>query len=42
MISYIDGHRERFGVEPICNTLQFRPFHLLRSQETFAVGSPAP
>ena len=25
MISYIDGHRERFGVEPICNTLQFAP-----------------
>jgi putative transposase len=23
--AYIDGHRERFGVEPICRTLQFAP-----------------
>ena len=25
MISYIDGDREEFGVEPICDTLQFAP-----------------
>lgn len=25
MISYIDDHRDRFGVEPICDTLQFAP-----------------
>lgn len=25
MIAYIDAHRERFGVEPICRTLQFAP-----------------
>ena len=25
MISYIDEHRGRFGVEPICETLQFAP-----------------
>src|SRR3954449_551905 len=25
MIAYIDAHRDRFGVEPICNALQFAP-----------------
>ena len=25
MIAYIDSHRERFGVEPICRALQFAP-----------------
>ena len=25
MIAYIDAHRDRFGVEPICTTLQFAP-----------------
>jgi putative transposase len=25
MISYIDGHRDRFGVEPICRVLRFAP-----------------
>ena len=25
MIAYVDGHREEFGVEPICDTLQFAP-----------------
>lgn len=25
MIAYIDAHRERFGVEPICRVLQFAP-----------------
>jgi putative transposase len=25
VISYIDSHRDRFGVEPICETLQFAP-----------------
>lgn len=25
MIAYIDSHRDRFGVEPICDTLQFAP-----------------
>ncbi len=25
MIAYIDGHRDRFGVEPICRALQFAP-----------------
>ncbi len=25
MISYVDDHRGRFGVEPICDTLQFAP-----------------
>lgn len=25
MIAYIDAHRARFGVEPICTTLQFAP-----------------
>lgn len=25
MVDYIDGHREEFGVEPICTVLQFAP-----------------
>jgi len=25
VITYIDAYRERFGVEPICRTLQFAP-----------------
>ena len=25
MIAYVDAHRERFGVEPICRALQFAP-----------------
>ena len=25
MIAYIDEHRDRFGVEPICSVLQFAP-----------------
>ena len=25
MIAYIDEHRYRFGVEPICSVLQFAP-----------------
>ena len=25
MIAYIDAHRDRFGVEPICTALQFAP-----------------
>ena len=25
MVSYIDDNREEFGVEPICDTLQFAP-----------------
>ena len=25
MTRYIDAHRERFGVEPICRTLQVAP-----------------
>jgi putative transposase len=25
VIAYIDAHRERFGVEPICKILQFAP-----------------
>ena len=25
MIRYIDGHRDRFGVEPICEVLQVAP-----------------
>lgn len=25
MIAYIDAHRDRFGVEPICRALQFAP-----------------
>ena len=25
MIAYIDAHRARFGVEPICGTLEFAP-----------------
>ena len=25
MIAYIDAHRDRFGVEPICGALQFAP-----------------
>ena len=25
MVDYIDGYREKFGVEPICTTLQFAP-----------------
>ena len=25
MIRFIDGHRDRFGVEPICSALQFAP-----------------
>ena len=33
MIAYIDEHRDRFGVEPICSVLQFAPSHLLRRQK---------
>ena len=25
MIAFIDAHRDRFGVAPICTTLQFAP-----------------
>ena len=25
MTAYIDAHRDRFGVEPICRALQFAP-----------------
>jgi len=25
VIAYIDKHRDRFGVEPICSVLQFAP-----------------
>jgi putative transposase len=25
VIAYIDAHRDRFGVEPICTALQFAP-----------------
>ena len=25
MVAYIDGHRDEFGVEPICKTLQVAP-----------------
>ena len=25
MVSFVDGHRDAFGVEPICSTLQVAP-----------------
>jgi putative transposase len=25
MVAYIDAHKDEFGVEPICTTLQFAP-----------------
>jgi putative transposase len=25
MVSYVDGHRDEFGVEPICRVLQLAP-----------------
>ena len=25
MVAYIDGHKDEFGVEPICPTLQVAP-----------------
>lgn len=37
MIAFIDAYRNRFGVEPICRTLQFAPFHLLVSEAPAAV-----
>ncbi len=38
MITYIDKHRGEYGVEPICDVLQFAPAHLLRGQVPAAVG----
>ena len=35
MVDYIDGHREEFGVKPICTVLQFAP------STYYAVKSPA-
>ena len=32
MIAYIDQHRDRYGVEPICQLLAIGPIHLLRRQ----------
>ena len=32
MVSYIDEHRDRFGVEPICKELPIAPFDVLRPQ----------
>ena len=39
MTRYIDTHRDRFGVEPICTVLsQGRPVHLLRPQAPGRLG----
>ena len=36
MIAYVDKHRDRFGVEPICSVLQFAP----RTYYAAKAGSP--
>ncbi len=40
MTRFIDAHRDRFGVEPICRTLQVAPStdYRLRGQGPAAVG----
>lgn len=38
IVDYIDAHRDEFGVEPICNELQGRSEHVLRSPVPTAVG----
>ena len=32
MTSFINSHREQYGVEPICNVLPIRPVDVLRRQ----------
>ena len=44
LVDYINQHRERFGVEPICTVLrdadmQINLEHLLRRQEASALGT---
>jgi hypothetical protein len=38
MIAYIDRHKDRFGVEPICRMLPIAPFHLLPGQPPTHLG----
>ena len=44
IVDYIDGHRDEFGVEPICRVLlqaAIAPSHLLRGEVPAAVGAGA-
>ena len=38
-MAYIDTHRDRFGVEPICRALQFAPSTYWFRQATPGVGA---
>lgn len=38
MTSYIDAHKGRFGVEPICRTLQIAPSTYYAAQQPAAIG----
>ena len=42
MVSFIDAHRERYGVEPICKELPIAPSTYYESKAREAGGSPAP
>ncbi len=39
MSAFIDQHRDRFGVEPICNVLQFAPRTYYAAKVAAAVGA---
>ena len=38
MIAYIDRHKDRFGVEPICRVLQIAPSTYYHATPPAAVG----
>ena len=38
MIAFIDTHKDRFGVEPICQVLPIAPGHLLRRPPPATLG----
>ena len=42
MVSFIDAHRERYGVEPICKELPIAPSTYYESKARESGGSPAP
>ena len=39
MIAYIDKHRDRYGVEPICSVLQFAPRTYYAAKAQAALGA---
>lgn len=43
MVSFIDAHREKFGVEPICGVLPIAPsvYYELKVRERFPERRPA-